>query len=134
MRGRVLSRARFVDDLAPTCTHVRIRTRGLSNQLSMQLSMRPKASRSRHTRDALSSVLAPRARAGWARASDARAARREPTRAANPRAVRGSRGAAGFHPRSFARALLACWRGHETIQNKGTFETDHWNFRILREQ
>src|ERR1041384_4848425 len=25
-------------------------------------------------------------------------------------------------------------RAHETIQNKGSFETDHWNFRILREQ
>jgi len=42
--------------------------------------------------------------------------------------------APGFHPLSApvpgTRPQPRC----ETIQNKGSFETDHWNFRILREQ
>src|SRR6478609_2671681 len=43
-------------------------------------------------------------------------------------------GAAGFQRVLLVRSRARAPPTHETIQNKGPFETDHWNFRILREQ
>lgn len=41
---------------------------------------------------------------------------------------------AGFQRVRAALSRALARANHETIQNKGTFATDHWNFRISREQ